>query len=342
MIEPPSNVPEGDKPKAAWRTLLGVAVLATALGVVGTLAVVTITERAGTSAPAKTMSQTALAEAPVEEVIAPEDVTTVAPSTTTTLAPVQEPAAPPTIDDPGVDDPGLDDHDMEFAEPDPLATFNVAGDRLVVEGASPELGERAATVWNRFVQLVPVEERLMVSAFELMDAGYEGAHVYPTDDDPTRWVLGVSEGLGRDLDETLLHEWGHLVTLSASEVPPNPNALGCKTYFTGEGCALPESTFARFVAAFWPQDLIDEVEGIYLIEDEDEYFDAMDAFLAEHESEFVTEYAATNPGEDLAETVAVFILTDRPDGDEVRDAKVLFLWDDPNFVTLRERIRGNL
>ncbi len=335
MTEPHMNVPEPDRSKRPWRALLGVAVLAGALGIVGTLAVVAVTEQAGPPAPGKAYTETALAETPTT----PLDTTTTAPpatTTTTTVAVQDEEVPPPTVTEPDTGD------DFTFDEPAPVATFDVEGDSLVAEGVPGDLGERADKVWNRFVELVPPEERSMVAAFELMGIEYEGAHVYPTDDDPTRWVLGVSEGLGRDLDETLLHEWGHLVTLSASEVPPNPNALGCKTYFTGEGCALPDSTFARFVEAFWPQDMIDEVDGIYMIEDEDEYFDALDTFLAEHEGAFVTEYAATNPGEDLADTIAVFILTDRPDGDEVRDDKVRFLWDDPVFVELRERIRANL
>ncbi len=342
MTEPESNMPEDATPTASWRALLGVAVLAGTLGVVGTLAFVTITERSASPVPAKTMSQTALAEIPIEEPDTPEDTVADTSTTTTTVSPESDPAPPPTVDDTGLDDTDLDEYEMEFEEPDPVATFTVEGNVLVVDGVAPDLSERATAVWNRFTRIVPADQRSMVSSFELMDVEYAGAHVYPTDADPTRWVLGVSEGLGSDLDETLLHEWGHLVTLSASEVPPNPNAVGCKTYFTGEGCALPESTFARFVQAFWPRDMIDEAERISMIEAENEYFDAVDAFLARHEGAFVTDYAATNPGEDLAETIAVFILTDRPDGNEVRDDKVLFLWNDPEFVTVRERIRENL
>ena len=335
MTDPESSPSSVDGPKASWKVLAGVAVLAGVLGIIGTLAVVAVTDQAGSPTPGKGYAETALATTPEASL---DTTTTVASTTTTTIVVPDEEVPPPTDTEPDTGDA----HEMEFDEPIPVATFDVRGDTLVLSDATSELGERAATVWNRFVELVPPEERSMVSTFELMDVTYEGAHVYPTDADPARWVLGVSEGLGRDLDETLLHEWGHLVTLSASEVPPNPNSLGCKTFFTGEGCALPDSTFARFVSAFWPQELIDEADRIYDIEPENEYFDAIDAFLAEHEGEFVTEYAATNPGEDLAETIAVFILTDRPDGDEVRDDKVRFLWDDPVFVELRDRIRESL
>ncbi len=229
-----------------------------------------------------------------------------------------------------------------FDEPRPLAVFDVRGDELVGGTDDAEVVGRATAVWGRFVELIPPEQRRMLAGFELMDRKYDGAHVYPTDDDPTRWVLGVAEGLGGDLDMTLIHEWGHLVTLKASEVPPNVYASGCRTYFTGEGCANPDSTFARFVDVFWPQALVDEANLVYALDDEDEYFEALDDFLVDHQGEFVTEYAASNPGEDLAETIAVFVLTDRPVDTTVSDQKVLFLWNDPNFVTLREQIRACL
>lgn len=227
-------------------------------------------------------------------------------------------------------------------EPPPVGSFRVRGDDLLIDGQAADVVDRAAAIWDRFVTLIPPEHRQMLVGFELMAMEYEGAHVYPTDADPSKWVLGVAEGLGSDLDMTLIHEWAHLVTLQAGEVPPNPNAVGCRTFFTGEGCALPHSTINQFVEAFWSQDSIDESDRIYAIQDVVDYYDALDAFLAERPGEFVTEYAATNPAEDLAETFAVFILHDRPTGNEIKDLKVLFLWDDPNLVTLRDQVRAKL
>jgi hypothetical protein len=236
----------------------------------------------------------------------------------------------------------IDEYTYAGEDPAPIASLEIQGDALVTDGQTADVAERAYAIWGRFAELIPAEQRQMLTRFELMSSDYEGAHVYPTEADATKWVLGVAEGLGSDLDMTLIHEWAHLVTLKASEVPPNPNASRCKTYFTGEGCALPDSTVAGFVQAFWSQDTIEEAERIYEILDEDDYFEASNAFLAAHQGEFVSEYAATNPAEDLAETFAVFVLKDRPTGNEIKDLKVLFLWDDANLVTLRGQIRSNL
>jgi len=265
------------------------------------------------------------------------------PATTavTPTTSLESPAAPPTTaatveasESESVD--GLSPYADEVS---PLASFEVRGDEIVADGHSEDEMARAQTIWGRFVALIPAEHRGMVSGFELMGEDYEGAHVYPDDRDPTRWVLGVSEGLGADLDVTFVHEFGHLLTLNAREVPPNPNETRCRTFFTGEGCASPHSIVARFVDRFWTPELLDESDRIYGIEDEEEYWNAMDDFLARHDGEFVTEYAATNPGEDLAETFAEFILEERPDGELVKDRKVRFLWDDPALVELRAQIR---
>jgi hypothetical protein len=58
---------------------------------------------------------------------------------------------------------------------------------------------------------------------------------------------------------------------------------------------------------------------------------------------FVTEYAATNPGEDIAEVFAVFVTrADKPTGLSIKDKKVQMLYEYPDLVHLRTQIRTNL
>jgi hypothetical protein len=58
--------------------------------------------------------------------------------------------------------------------------------------------------------------------------------------------------------------------------------------------------------------------------------------------QFVTDYAATNPAEDLAETFTIFVTEDRPTGDTIADQKVQLLWADADLVELRAQIRSAL
>lgn len=235
------------------------------------------------------------------------------------------------------DDEDRDGHDHGDDEA-PAASFPVDGDRLDTSGVSPELAEQATKIWNRFITLIPADQRQMVSGFELMPADYDGAHVYPSDEDPTKWVLGMGADLGEDLDYILIHEFGHLLTLQAKEVPPSPDGESCATYYTGEGCALTGSTVASFVQKFWPQEMLDQIEELY----ENEDYDGLDAFYEQNKDRFVTDYAASNPGEDLAETFTHFVLEDRPTGNTIADQKVQLLWADPDLVELRDQIRANL
>lgn len=111
----------------------------------------------------------------------------------------------------------------------------------------------------------------------------------------------------------------------------------CSTYFTGEGCAKADSYFYLFFDSFW-RDFYDEWNEIQYIEDDDEYYEALDNFYFEYEDHFVTDYAATNPGEDIAETWAFFVTQSKPDGDTIAEEKMLFFYQFPELVQLREQI----
>ena len=242
----------------------------------------------------------------------------------------------PTEDDGDfVDDVGYDE--------EPLATLDVNGDRLDTSGVSPELAERANAIWERFAELIPADQRTMVSAFELMDENYGGAHVYAADDDPTKWVLGVGEGMdGAELDYVLIHEFGHLLTLKASAVPPSTAGETCPTFQLEEGCAVKSSLLNTFVQTFWPQAMQDELARIEQADSDEEYERLMIEFYEKNRDAFVTDYAASNPVEDLAEVFATFVTEDRPTGSSVADQKVQMLWTDADLVTLRDQIRSQL
>ena len=77
---------------------------------------------------------------------------------------------------------------------------------------------------------------------------------------------------------------------------------------------------------------------INLIEDDDAYYEALDDFYYNYEDRFLTDYAATNPEEDIAEAFTFFILSPRPSGDIVAEQKILFFYDYPELVKLRDGI----
>ncbi|MEM9204141.1 MAG: putative zinc-binding metallopeptidase [Actinomycetota bacterium] len=239
--------------------------------------------------------------------------------------------------DTGTHDPADHDHDPDSFD-EAAATFTVDGDSITPARGDADAISEGETLWQRFVELIPADQREMLVGFEVMAERGAGGYVYPDENDPTKWHMGIAPGLGADEDWVLIHEFAHLLTLQAKEVPPSFDDGSCPTYHTGEGCSLKSSTMNEFVERFWPQEQIDTIFAAQ----ENEDYDALDRFYEENQDAFVTDYATTNPAEDLAETFTVFVLNDRPTGDTIADQKIEFLWNDADMVELRAKIRAAL
>ena len=61
-----------------------------------------------------------------------------------------------------------------------------------------------------------------------------------------------------------------------------------------------------------------------------------------HPTNYVSRYGANYVHEDIAETFAVFVLGDFPEGDTVAEDKIRFFWENPEMTELRAAIRENL
>jgi hypothetical protein len=249
-----------------------------------------------------------------------------------------------------------------------LATYKVQGDQLgipnmpsVPDELNDEQEDRAShqRIWDYFTALFPVEERWMVARFIVFTDGPEnilGGVIQV--DEPDLWTLEMDILDAADphsLTYTLIHEFGHLLTLSATQVPPsealfkNPDveefyereAAACEQYFPGEGCSLPDSYLNVFFDRFWT-DHYEEWLEIDIEQDEDLYEEKLMDFYHQYQDRFVTDYAPTSPTEDIAEAWTFFILSSKPEGDQVTDRKVLFFYDYPELVQLRDVVLGNL
>ncbi|MEM8706353.1 MAG: hypothetical protein AAGE98_07845, partial [Actinomycetota bacterium] len=150
-------------------------------------------------------------------------------------------------------DHGDHDHDHDEFGDEAAAVFSVDGDTITQTSGDADAARKAEAIWNRFTKLIPADQRGMLVGFELMAEEGAGGYVYPDDDDPTKWHMGIAPGLNADEDFVLIHEFAHLLTLQAKEVPPSFDDGSCPTYHTGEGCSLKGITMAEFVARFWPK-----------------------------------------------------------------------------------------
>lgn len=268
--------------------------------------------------------------------------------------------------------------DYEQGEENDIATYRVQGDNIVLDQkhqVSQDLVSlqndtaKHQEIWNYFVKIIPRNYRGDISAFSIFTDGKDGtlAAVYQSDDNVNKWVLAIDitdaylngKLENEDFKFSLIHEYGHILTLNSSQVDPDESLFNassdeqadkfylsaeddCKPkFFTGEGCSHRDSYINSFFQKYW-RDIFELLQAIESIEDGDEYNTKFDAFYEKYKDRFVTDYAATNPGEDIAETWAAFILQKEPTGDTIADQKVKFFYEYQELVRLREVIRARL
>ncbi|MCU1410229.1 MAG: hypothetical protein JWR04_936 [Rhodoglobus sp.] len=227
--------------------------------------------------------------------------------------------------DPSLGDP-IGDDTLEV-----LGIYAVEGDEII--GSIPSKYE---AVWNRFTELFPAETHPEITLFVAIDAeasdNTDGA-MQPNLLHPGEQYLAL-DTTGFDspseADRTMIHEFGHLLTLRKNQVPLNLGAYDCDVYNDGTGCPLPTSYLYAWESEFWPGQIdVDESD---------------DAIAERHVSGgFVSEYAATNPYEDVAESFAEWVLDDEvsPAGGVIGD-KLRFFDAYPEVVALKEEVRAAL
>lgn len=250
-----------------------------------------------------------------------------------------------------------------------LVTYEVTNNRIsgphiqaVPDELEDERDDRIAheEIWGYFAALIPAGEREFVSEFSIFTDG-PGNHLagvsysFP---DPDLWGLHVdildAESY-HDLTYTLIHEHGHLLTLNAGQVVPSEDVYdlpenkaiysredaACSQYFTGQGCSEPSSYIHQFFTRFWTY-LAEEWEQINREEDEQTRSILLEEFYRTYADQFVTEYAATSPEEDIAESWAFFLLSPKPELDSIASEKILFFYEYPELVDLRAQILTNI
>ncbi|CAN5238809.1 hypothetical protein BH11ACT4_BH11ACT4_25980 [soil metagenome] len=202
-------------------------------------------------------------------------------------------------------------------------------------GLDPAATGLTAHVWQVFKRVVTPEFAASVmSQYRTGDAPKSDtlAYVYQADD-PKYWILAANLATSKDdadLIATLVHEYAHILTLDGEQL--HSHVAQCPTLGLSEGCADDTSYLWSFQQRFWAA-----YEGAPDNENSDA--DVAYSFYLAHEDDFVSDYAATNVVEDIAESFMTFVLEDEPTGDSVVARKLGFFWQYPELVTIRERIR---
>ncbi|UYN84414.1 MAG: NADH:ubiquinone oxidoreductase subunit 4 (chain M) [Microcella sp.] len=221
--------------------------------------------------------------------------------------------------------------DADFGE---VQVFDVLADGSLEPAATGV----AAEVWNQFVRIVGADVAgEVIIQYRAGDAPRSDtlAYVYQ-DQNPRYWTLAVNLATADDpqlLVATLIHEYAHVFSFDHADF--DRKAPSCDTLDLFEGCAADDSYLYEFYVAFWAgyPDAVD-------VENTDP--DAAWRFYLAYEDDFVSDYAATNLGEDFAESFMTFVIEDSFEGPSVAAQKLRFFTQYPELVELREHIRAEM
>lgn len=213
-------------------------------------------------------------------------------------------------------------------------------------------------IWDYFTQIFPNDNDVHVSYMAVyMDSSEErySASIWDLDGKWRLYVNLVEFNNPKSVVATLAHEYGHMLTLNKNQVINIPSEYGLEMeqadfdkmraecngqFFSGYQCAIEKSYLNEFGNRFWIGDVYDTWIQAFLLSDKDQdaYRSAIDELYAKYSDQFVSDYAATNPHEDIAESWTEFIMRPKPLDTSIADQKVLFFYEFPELVQLRSEI----
>ncbi len=147
---------------------------------------------------------------------------------------------------------------------------------------------------------------------------------------------------------TFIHEFGHLLTLNTTQIRPSikKEQKPFEPYITMEGEANKNSYINMFVVEFWNGRLLEEWDDIqkkYCYTEQKSCIEKLYGLYQDNHSDFVTDYAAESPEEDIVESWTAFILGGKVDNPlTISDRKVNFFYQFQELVYYRTLIRKKM
>ncbi len=236
---------------------------------------------------------------------------------------------------------------------DEVGEWAIQSGQVVPKGLPKD--QLAAQYWNGASKVLPTDSlKKYVLAFRLYTDGPEGDLAGMSQINDFYWKLELDtadinfsrtdSAFVLEYHHTLIHEFGHLLTLNASQITPSDDEYqdDAKGYLTSEGYAKPNSYLDLFIERFWPNSLLNEWDKVDLIRNEKKRLNQLFQFYIKYANHFANDYAAESPEEDIAESWTYFVLNDKPKQDLIMKEKVRFFYDFPELLIIRNSIRAKL
>ncbi len=129
----------------------------------------------------------------------------------------------------------------------------------------------------------------------------------------------------------LVHEIGHIVSYDGVGAEGVTRASNCHSYFADFDCPPLGSYLDTFITEFWTNQMLRTLER----------YGTLTTFVTNNDQAamFVSEYAATAPAEDFAESFATFVLEPTPTGQALKDDKVRWFYSHEELVSWRAEMQ---
>jgi hypothetical protein len=207
-------------------------------------------------------------------------------------------------------------------------------------------------IWYYFSNIIPLEQRKDINKYTIFTDGTGNytAAIYHILDWKQNAIIENSTlevDLADFTDEkqftpTLVHEFGHMVTLNTSQINYELDKADCPRYFRDPGCSQPSSYLQLFYEHFWKGATYEKWQAIAHESDPAIVESGLKKFYQAYPQDFVNEYAATKIEEDIAESWTIFVLSPKLSGNIPLEQKVNFFYEFPELVQTRSDIRNRI
>lgn len=216
-------------------------------------------------------------------------------------------------------------------------------------------------VWRMFSALVPEEYLELFDSLEFYnnESDQYAALVYQRirtsgGEESEEWELRINlanVSFASDYRynlalETIAHEAGHVLLTNNDELEFFTEEEECGSFYVAQlrSCAEQGSYYDTFTE-FWDEDFLEW--GEYFIEaireDQQEALEELEEYYEDRQDEFVSEYAASSPHEDLAETMVEYARYDLPTGElTLAEEKVVALYEFDDMQIYRQALQNLL
>ncbi|MCK3655276.1 hypothetical protein A4G19_05750 [Pasteurellaceae bacterium Macca] len=224
----------------------------------------------------------------------------------------------------------------KFRDGKHIATYQIKKNKIALLSSTKTISRQQSQkihhIWQDIITLFPASWRTNLAQLHIIKNGETAAYIDFVKESEQQLLGVILDNYEGTIDDysTLIHEFAHLFSLNLSQYKPSGYCEAIKPTFN---CYLENSYMNRFFQQFWKN--VPE----QWIENSGKSPKDINKFYQLNKSKFVSNYAASDPYEDFAESFMTFVQNYTIyDPETVAERKQQFFQQYPELVLLRVQI----